>query len=106
MLYVYAVVPPLPVTVTLPVELPLQSTLVILDDATLNTLGSVIVTLAVIVHPLLSFTPIVYVPAANDENVELLPYVPPPILYVYGVVPPFAVTLILPSPNPLHVTFV
>ena len=43
-------------------------------------LGSVIVTLTLLVHPLASLMPMLYVPALRLENVLLDPYVPPPML--------------------------
>ena len=60
MLYVYGLVPPLPLTVTLPVLLPLHSTCVVeLADTLNDELGSVMVTDTLLVHPFASFTPIV-----------------------------------------------
>ena len=57
-LYVYGNVPPEPVIVILPVELPLQSTSTTLFELILKTaLGSVIVTFTVFVQPLLSLMP-------------------------------------------------
>ena len=52
MLNVYGLVPPLPLTVTLPVLLPLQSTCVLeLADTLNDNDGSVTVTLPDFVHP-------------------------------------------------------
>ena len=65
----------------LPVEPPLQSTFTVLVELTLKLDdGSLTVTLAVLVHPLASLMPMVYVPALKLENVLLVPYVPPPML--------------------------
>ena len=107
MLYVYGLVPPLPLTVTLPVLLPLQSTCVLEPADTLNDNdGSVIVTATLFVQPRLSLIPIVYVPADNPPNVAFVAYEPPPILYVYGLVPPLPLTVTLPVLLPLQSTCV
>ena len=58
----------------LPVEPPLQSTFTVLVELTLKLDdGSLTVMLAVLVQPLASLIPMVYVPALRLENVALLP---------------------------------
>ena len=70
--YVYPGVPFVPVTVTLPVLPPLQSTLVceLMIPAT-AVAGCVMVTETVEVHPLASFTVMVYTPAIKLLKVPL-----------------------------------
>ena len=58
----------------LPVDPPLQSTFTVLVELTLKLDdGSLTVMLAVLVQPLASLIPMVYVPALRLENVALLP---------------------------------
>jgi hypothetical protein len=65
----------------LPVEPPLQLMFVVELVLILNVLlGSVIVTLTLLVQPLMSLMPMLYMPALKLENVLLDPYVPPPML--------------------------
>ena len=64
-LYVYGDVPPEPAKVTLPVELPLQSTLMTDVVAIESVAGSVTTTFAVLVQPLASVILYVYVPAES-----------------------------------------
>jgi hypothetical protein len=78
---VYDGVPPLPLNVILPVELPLHNTFVTLLLTTLNVNdGSLMVNVVLLVQPFLSLMPNVYVPAFKLLNVVLEPYVPPPML--------------------------
>ena len=58
----------------LPVDPPLQSTFTVLVELTLKLDdGSLTVMLAVLVQPLASLIPMLYVPALRLENVALLP---------------------------------
>jgi hypothetical protein len=69
--YVYAVVPPEGVTEAVPLFPPLHDTFVcavVVDIAA----GCVIVTVVVYVHPFLSFTVHVYVPAVNPFMLEVV----------------------------------
>jgi len=70
----------------------------------LNAVGSVKVTEAVAVHALASVTVTVYVPANKEEFVAEVAALLQ--LYVYGEVPPEAVTVVDPVGSALHVKFV
>ncbi len=90
--------PPLALTLTVPVP-PKHLTSVLPVLLITIALGSVIVTLAVLLHVLSSVTVTVYVPA-----VKLAVEFVPPLFdhkYVYGEVPPLAKTPAVPFP-PLH----
>ena len=95
---VYGGTPPVAVTVTVPVRYP-HGALTATDEAA-NL--AVIVALAVAVHPLASVTVTLYVPAASALRFCVVA----PLLhkYVYGAVPPLAVTVAVPSVPPIVVT--
>src|SRR5438552_12223772 len=105
--YVYGDVPPAAATVILPVLLPKHKIFVCdaIDELNADA-GCVIVTARVVVQPLLSFTVMVYEPAASPLKVDLKCIVMPSFEYVYGDVPPAADTVILPVLLPKHKTFV
>ena len=67
-------------------------------------MGSVIVTVDVDVQPFKSVTVTMHTPAHKLSAVAVIS----PLLhkYIYPGVPPFAVTVAVPSHKPLHVTFV
>jgi len=68
--------------------------------------GWVIVALVVAVHPLLSLTVTVYVPATRPVAVTVF-WLPASLqLYVYGEVPPVAVPAVAEPMPPLHNTFI
>src|SRR5688572_30292071 len=71
-LYEYAGVPPPAVAVALPVFPPKQRTGVMVAE-TVSNVGCVIVTVAVLVHPLASVTVTVYVPAVKPVAAALVP---------------------------------
>ena len=72
--------PPLPLTVMLPVDPPLQSTFTVLVELTLSVVGWFIVSEIVFVHPLASLIVTLYTPADKLEKVLDEPNVPPLIV--------------------------
>ena len=92
----YGDVPPAGVITADPVLLPLQSTLTwLVSDAVRSAAGSVIVTLTVAVHPLLSVTVKICSPAASPVCAGVI---------TYGDVPPAGVITADPVLLPLHST--
>ncbi len=100
----YGVVPPVAVTVAEPLFPPLQVMLFCPEIKAVKAVGCVIVTLVVRVQPFASVTVTVYVPAVNPVAVAAV--CPPVQAYVYGAVPPLAVTVAAPVLAPLHNTFI
>jgi hypothetical protein len=102
--YVYDGIPPVAETVALPLLPPLQEMLTC-DVVTTMAVGSVIVVLAVALHPLSSVIVQVYVPGASEEAVAA---VPPEgaHAYVNGDVPPEGAAVADPLSAPLQDTFV
>jgi hypothetical protein len=71
-LYEYGAVPPDTVKLAAPVEFPKHNTFVPVMLAVSAEAGCVIVTLAVVVHPLASVTVTEYVPAVNDDRSSVI----------------------------------
>jgi hypothetical protein len=99
--YVYPEVPPDTVTVAEPVVPPLHNTLLTAVDVT-KAVGSAIVTISVIVHPLASVTVTVFTPAVWPIITEVVAVVDHK--YVYPEVPPVTVIVAEPVVPPLHNT--
>ena len=102
--YVYAVVPPDTDKLATPVELPKQRTFVPEMLAASGLAGCVMVTVAVVEHPLASVTVTLYVPAARLDKSSLVD--PFDQRYVYAVVPPDTDKLATPVELPKQRTFV
>jgi hypothetical protein len=103
--YTNGPVPPLVVCAALPLFSPLHNTFAVAAAAIVNTLGCVTTVLVVAEHPWASFTVTVYVPAVSfDTDCVVAP--PGNHAYVYGLVPPFALSIIIAFFPPLHDTFV
>jgi hypothetical protein len=102
--YVYGDVPPEPLTVTLPVELPKQRTFVCNPTLAVSAaVGCVIVTNLVAVQPFASVTVTLYVPATRP--VRSCVVAPFDQAYAYGAVPPVTVRSIDPVAPPKQATF-
>jgi hypothetical protein len=87
----------------LPVALPKHNTFTFVVVNVIGFCGCVIVALVVSVHPFASVTTTLYVPAAKfcgSCTVDPFDHT-----YVYGVVPPVGVKLMLPVLFPKHNTF-
>ena len=98
----YGASPPPALTLALPVLLHAIELLIKVVLA-VTGVGCVVMNEAVVVHPLLSVTLTVYVPADNPVAVILVC----PLgfhKYVYGAVPPLAAAVAVPVLPPLHAT--
>ncbi len=96
-----------------PSDKPLQETSVVAAAVAINPMeGSVNVDVVVVVHPFASVTPTVYVPAVLPLITfavcpEIGVVVPEPVYhwYVYGLVPPAGVAVMVPFDPPLQEMF-
>jgi hypothetical protein len=99
-------VPPTTVRLILPLLAPAQVAFTLVAVADSATAGSVIVTVAVLVHNFASVTVTVYGPAAKPVAVAVVAVLGDDHAYEYGAVPPAALTVAEPVESPLQSTFV
>ena len=101
-LYVYGAVPPVEVAVAVPLAAPKHEASVFVQVADTGAGGHATVVLQVVVQPLASVTLTLYGPIAKLLRLAVVA----PLLhkYVYGAVPPVAVTLAVPVVVPWHAT--
>ena len=104
--YVYGVVPPVAITLAVPLQSFLHNGLTEVIFAMVSTVGCVITTLAEDTHPLASITETENVPAQRLVAVVVVWLKGSFHAYEYGPVPPLAVTVAVPLHKPLQVTSV